>query len=129
VDGDLLLDGAPRGLVVGEALLRGGDARLRRVEPGVERFLALGLVGELLSRCVGGGVEPLESDQPFEVSMHRPTHCTWAGPAAQPKPSRDVRAVPSEGWAHQDLNLEPADYEPAALTVELWAHPSLGTAR
>ena len=28
----------------------------------------------------------------------------------------------SEGWAHQDLNLEPADYEPAALTVELWAH-------
>lgn len=27
----------------------------------------------------------------------------------------------SERWAHQDLNLEPADYEPAALTVELWA--------
>jgi hypothetical protein len=27
----------------------------------------------------------------------------------------------SEGWAHQDLNLEPADYEPAALTIELWA--------
>src|SRR6266540_7101205 len=24
-------------------------------------------------------------------------------------------------WAHQDSNLEPADYEPAALTVELWA--------
>src|SRR5580765_597071 len=24
-------------------------------------------------------------------------------------------------WAHQDLNLEPADYEPAALTIELWA--------
>src|SRR5438067_1824295 len=23
-------------------------------------------------------------------------------------------------WAHQDSNLEPADYEPAALTVELW---------
>ena len=29
-------------------------------------------------------------------------------------------------WAHQDLNLEPADYEPAALTIELWARrPSL----
>src|SRR5437879_2385023 len=31
----------------------------------------------------------------------------------------------SEGWAHQDLNLEPADYEPAALTVELWARKQL----
>jgi hypothetical protein len=27
-------------------------------------------------------------------------------------------------WAHQDLNLEPTDYESAALTVELWAHRS-----
>src|SRR5215510_11741794 len=27
----------------------------------------------------------------------------------------------SEGWAHQDSNLERAGYEPAALTVELWA--------
>ena len=26
-------------------------------------------------------------------------------------------------WAHQDLNLEPTDYESAALTVELWARP------
>ena len=25
-------------------------------------------------------------------------------------------------WAHQDSNLERAGYEPAALTVELWAH-------
>ena len=24
-------------------------------------------------------------------------------------------------WAHKDLNLEPTDYESAALTVELWA--------
>ena len=24
-------------------------------------------------------------------------------------------------WAHQDSNLEQAGYEPAALTVELWA--------
>jgi hypothetical protein len=28
---------------------------------------------------------------------------------------------PLEWWAHQDLNLEPTDYESAALTVELWA--------
>jgi hypothetical protein len=27
-------------------------------------------------------------------------------------------------WAHQDLNLEPTDYESAALTVELWARDS-----
>jgi hypothetical protein len=27
----------------------------------------------------------------------------------------------SPWWAHQDLNLEPTDYESAALTVELWA--------
>jgi hypothetical protein len=26
-----------------------------------------------------------------------------------------------EKWAHQDSNLEQAGYEPAALTVELWA--------
>ena len=25
------------------------------------------------------------------------------------------------GWAHQDSNLERAGYEPAALTIELWA--------
>ena len=30
------------------------------------------------------------------------------------------RAVQQRGWwAHQDLNLEPTDYESAALTVEL----------
>src|SRR5579864_2393229 len=28
---------------------------------------------------------------------------------------------PQRWWAHQDLNLEPTDYESAALTVELWA--------
>ena len=26
-----------------------------------------------------------------------------------------------EWWAHQDSNLGPTDYEPAALTAELWA--------
>src|SRR5262249_61784337 len=31
----------------------------------------------------------------------------------------------SEGWAHQDSNLERAGYEPAALTIELWAQDSL----
>ena len=27
----------------------------------------------------------------------------------------------NEEWAHQDSNLEGAGYEPAALTIELWA--------
>ena len=38
-----------------------------------------------------------------------------------------ARSVPgvSEWWAHQDSNLEQAGYEPAALTVELWARTSL----
>src|SRR3989440_8139899 len=30
-----------------------------------------------------------------------------------------------EWWAHQDSNLEQAGYEPAALTVELWARTIL----
>ena len=35
----------------------------------------------------------------------------------------------SEGWAHQDSNLERAGYEPAALTIELWArHKCIATA-
>jgi hypothetical protein len=33
---------------------------------------------------------------------------------------RHVREM-NDWWAHQDLNLEPTDYESAALTVELWA--------
>ncbi|SPF47819.1 hypothetical protein SBA1_780007 [Candidatus Sulfotelmatobacter kueseliae] len=34
-----------------------------------------------------------------------------------------ARVSPCSWWAHQDLNLEPTDYESAALTVELWARP------
>jgi hypothetical protein len=28
-------------------------------------------------------------------------------------------------WAHEDSNLGPTGYEPAALTAELWAHIQL----
>src|SRR6185503_17060812 len=34
-------------------------------------------------------------------------------------------AVYTNWWAHQDSNLEQAGYEPAALTVELWARSIL----
>ena len=33
----------------------------------------------------------------------------------------EIFNLKSEWWAHQDSNLEQAGYEPAALTVELWA--------
>ena len=35
--------------------------------------------------------------------------------------NENVLTVWVSWWAHQDLNLEPTDYESAALTVELWA--------
>src|SRR5215216_3053880 len=38
----------------------------------------------------------------------------------------DSRVPDAKGWwAHQDSNLERAGYEPAALTVELWARSIL----
>ena len=51
----------------------------------------------------------------------------WKSDAHDPlleKP-RQVGGTSDEWWAHQDSNLERAGYEPAALTVELWAHDSL----
>src|ERR1700704_7031948 len=36
-----------------------------------------------------------------------------------------LAALGVEWWAHQDSNLERAGYEPAALTVELWARPTV----
>ena len=44
--------------------------------------------------------------------------------AAARNPSRSVGGSLRQDrvwWAHQDSNLEPTDYESAALTVELWA--------
>jgi hypothetical protein len=35
---------------------------------------------------------------------------------------RIVAALQSEGWARQDSNLGPRDYESPALTAELQAH-------
>ncbi len=48
----------------------------------------------------------------------------WTRPAqTRPVPdfSEITKAEKSPWWAHQDLNLEPTEYESAALTVELWA--------
>src|SRR6184192_3897646 len=45
--------------------------------------------------------------------------------ACRNRSSRSSKRERERRWAHQDLNLEPADYEPAALTVELWARTIL----
>ena len=52
---------------------------------------------------------------PPELSSSEPT------PGFAKATAGSLRAITSEGWAHQDSNLERAGYEPAALTVELWA--------
>ena len=61
VDGDVLLDRAARGLVLGEPLFGGGDALARRLEPRLERLLALRLVGEPALGVVRRGVEASEA--------------------------------------------------------------------
>ena len=68
VDRDVLFDRAARVLVLGEPLLGGGDALAGGLEPGFERLLALGLVGEPALGVVRRGVELLKRDQAFEVS-------------------------------------------------------------
>src|SRR4051794_21000593 len=150
VDGDLFLGRAPGVLVLGEEILRGGEALTGGLETRVERLVALRLVGELFPRRFGGGIETLQRDQPFEVSMHGGPIVHAAVRRSSPEvPLSTARTVADlkcvrvhrrvglptvarahvgkreRRWAHQDLNLEPADYEPAALTIELWARESI----
>ena len=90
-----------------------------------------------------GRVQPLERDQAFDLCVH-------VKKKAPPKRGLAVRARARRScgrhsicqsvcdqqsalckpgnaiwWAHQDSNLEQAGYEPAALTVELWARTIL----
>ena len=57
-------------LALGQLGFRRGDGITRGREPGVERPLALGRFGEPAMRVVRGGVEPLQDDQSFEISVH-----------------------------------------------------------
>ena len=150
MDGDVLLDRragrsgsrASRSLAAATLLARG-------VEPRLERLLALGLVGEAALGVVRGGVESLQRDEAFESLRSSVSVETKKAPALAHRglqatvSCRRVRCVAicdlsiprsrcsrsscslqsSEWWAHQDSNLERAGYEPAALTVELWARP------
>src|SRR5881397_853607 len=44
-------------------------------------------------------------------------------------PTEARGASQARRWAHQDSNLEQAGYEPAALTVELWARSKFTSLR
>ena len=143
MDRDLFLDRASAVLIVGETLPCVGCLRLGGVQTGVELLLALGLVGQPALRVLRGRVQPLERDQAFDVGVH-------VKKKAPPKRGLAVRAQARRScgrhsicqsicdqqsalckpgnavwWAHQDSNLEQAGYEPAALTVELWARPTV----
>ena len=84
---------------------------------------------------VCGGIEPLERYQTFEIRIHgvrllymrrglslvHLRAARFGGHLRVGLPAVALGANRERRWAHQDSNLEPADYEPAALTVELWA--------
>ena len=77
VDGHVLLDLPARRLVGGQRVLGGGHLLARLFEPGVQASFAFGRFRQATVRVMGGRVEPLERNQPFEVSVHpRGHHCT-----------------------------------------------------
>ncbi len=99
--GEFLLDLAPGGLVGGQARALVLEGLAGGLEGRRQLLLAGGLVGDGPARPLGGVLDLLEVNDPFEIRMHG----LW--------------------WAHQDSNLGQAGYEPAALTAELWARISL----
>ena len=99
--GQFLLDLAPGGLVRGEPGALALEGLAGGFEGRRELLLAGGLVTDGPARPLGGVLDLLEVNDPFEIRMHS----LW--------------------WAHQDSNLGQAGYEPAALTAELWARISL----
>ena len=44
-----------------------------------------------------------------------------SSPRATSSRTASMRVTAAAKWAHQDSNLGPTGYEPAALTAELWA--------
>ncbi len=137
----ILLDVAARRLVGGQRLLGGGHVLAGGFELRVERFQPLGLVGQPPFGVVCGGVDFLQRNQPFEIIVHvviraqkKPRRLRTGAWRAMDSPRVFLSSIciqrsaicniPREKvWAHQDSNLERAGYEPAALTVELWARP------
>ena len=128
-------DGAPGVLILGEPGLGVRDAFARDSTRASKAFSARP-VGEPRG-VMGRGIEPLQGDQTFEVWIHWPKqkalasmHRGWQVTARCRMARSNARAhdfgssfciTDPVWWAHQDSNLEQAGYEPAALTVELWA--------
>ena len=67
MQGRLLLEGPALVLTVGQALLRRGDRAAGRVETGVQRLVASGLLGQLPLGGLGLRIEALQRDDPVEV--------------------------------------------------------------
>jgi hypothetical protein len=65
VQRDVLFDAPAGGLVAGQALLRGRQARAGRFEPRVEGSLPFGILGEAPLGGVDRGIEFLERDEAF----------------------------------------------------------------
>ena len=90
VHGDVLLDRAPRVLVLGEPFLGGGHllraASSRRRAP----FRRSGSSASRRRRRRAGRVEPLQRDQAFEISIHQ---CS----GKQKKPRRVQRSLEATG--------------------------------
>ena len=95
---EILVERLAMGLVVGDGLLGGGDGVARGRELGVERRNLAGRVSNAFPRCRGPGFDVLQANEELEIRKHRGSE-----------------------WAHLDSNQGPTDYEPAALTAELWA--------
>ena len=70
VHGHIFFDAAPRGLVVGEPLLGGRDSWRAVSSRASSAFEPLRFVSEPALGVVRGGVEFLQRDQSFEISVH-----------------------------------------------------------
>ena len=126
----ILVDGAAGGLVVGQRLLGGGDGVARaRSSLASSAAIALGRVGNAscahpppafrsswswMRRSSSGSMAEVQSSK-FKVQSSK----------SRSRSSKlqhfELERSTSE-WAHLDSNQGPTDYEPAALTAELWAH-------
>ena len=68
--GDVFFDAAAGVLVVGELLLRGGDLLAGGFEARIERRSRSGSSARRCSASWAVGIEPLQRDQSFEISVH-----------------------------------------------------------
>ncbi len=68
-----------------------------------------------LHRSPGVGLKIAGSSQ-WLVSFWPAASTCGSEPASHRPPTTEAKTVPEQWWARQDLNLQPTDYESAALT-------------